>query len=67
MPALCTTGLTFRGVETDGTALTKDAHKLATKRQSWRWVLIDEVSMIFAPLVGVLDTLIGKVIWKRDS
>ena len=30
--------------ETDGTALTKDAHKLATKRQSVRWALIDEVS-----------------------
>ena len=53
--------------ETDDTALTKDAHKLATKRQSLRWVLIDEVSMISAPLVGVLDTLIGKVTWKRDS
>ena len=53
--------------ETDGTALTKDAHKLATKRQSLRWVLIDEVSMISAQLVGVLDILIGKVTWKRDS
>ena len=47
--------------ETGGTALTKDAHKLATKRQSSRWVLIDEVSMISAQLVGVLDMLIGKV------
>ena len=53
--------------ETDGTALTKDAHKLATKRQSLFWVLIDEVNMISAPLVGVLDILIGKVTWKRDS
>ena len=53
--------------ETDGTALTKDAHKLATKRQSLRWVLIDEVSMISAQLVGVLDILSGKVVWKRDS
>ena len=53
--------------ETDGTALTKDAHKLATKRQSLRWVLIDEVSMISAQLVGVLGILIGKVAWKRDS
>ena len=53
--------------ETGGTALTQDAHKLATQRQSLRWVLIDEVSMISAPLVGVLDTLIGKVTWKRDS
>ena len=52
---------------TDGTALTKDAHKLATKRQSLRWVLIDEVSMISAQLVGVLGILIGKVTWKRDS
>ena len=52
--------------ETDGTALTKDAHKL-TKRQSLRWVLIGEVSMISAQLVGVLDILIGKVTWKRDS
>ena len=53
--------------ETGGTALTKDAHKMATKRQSLRWVLIDEVSMISAQLVGVLDNLIGKVAWKRDS
>ena len=53
--------------ETDGTALTKDAHKLATKRQSLRWALIDEVSMISAQLVGVLDILIGRVTWKRDS
>ena len=53
--------------ETGGTALTEDAHKLATKRQSLRWVLIDEVSMISAPLVAVLDILIGKVILKRDS
>ena len=51
--------------ETDGTALTKDAHKLATKWQSLRWVLIDEVSMISAQLVRAL--LIGKVTWKRDS
>ena len=53
--------------ETDGTALAEDAHKLATKRQSLCWVLIDEVSMISAQLVGVLDILIGKVIWKRGS
>ena len=53
--------------ETDGTALTKDAHKLPTEPQSLRWVLIDEVSMISAQLVGVLDILIGKVAWKRDS
>ena len=53
--------------ETDDTALTKDAHKLATKRQSLRCVLIGEVSMISAQLVGVLDILIGKVAWKRDS
>ena len=56
--------------ETGGTALTKDAHKLATKRQSLRWVLINEVSIISAQLVGavgVLDILIGKVTWKRDS
>ena len=45
----------------------KDAHKLAAKRQSLRWVLIDEVSMISAQLVGVLDILIGKVAWKRDA
>ena len=50
--------------ETDGTALTKDAHKLATKRQSLRCVLIGEVSMTSAQLVGVLDILIGKVTWK---
>ena len=53
--------------ETDGTALTKDAHKLATKRQSLRWVLIGEVSMISVQLVGVLDILIGKVTWKCDN
>ena len=53
--------------EMDGTALTKDVHKLATKWQSLRWALIDEVSMISAQLVGVLDILIGKVTWKRDS
>ena len=42
--------------ETDGTALINDAHILATKRQSLRWVLIDEVSLISAQLVGVLDS-----------
>ena len=46
---------------------TKDVQKLATKRQSLRWVLIDGVSMISAQLVGVLDILIGKVTWKRNS
>ena len=51
----------------NGTALTKDAHKLTTKRQSLRWVHIGRVSMISAQLVGVVDILIGKVTWKRDS
>ena len=44
-----------------------EEQKIGLAAFSLHWVLIDEVSMISAQLVGVLDILIGRVTWKRDS
>ena len=53
--------------ETDGTASTTNAHKLSIKCQCLRFILIDEISMVSAELLGALEKVVGKAVRKRGG
>ncbi len=50
-----------------GCSGTCDANQLSTKRQSLRFLLIDEVSMVAAQLMGQLESAISKVTRQRNG
>ena len=47
-------------------ALTKDAHRLSTKCQCMRFILVDEISMVSAQLFGQLELTVSKVVRRRN-
>jgi hypothetical protein len=51
----------------EGCSGTHDANKLSTKRQSLRFLLIDEISMVAAQLLGQLELEISKVTRQRNG
>ena len=51
--------------DTDGMGTTRDTHKLSTKCQCLRFILIDEISMVSAQLLGQLELVISKVARRR--
>ena len=53
-------------VEADGGAAARDPHKLSTKCQLLRWILIDEISMVSAQLFGQLEVAVSKVVRRRS-
>ena len=53
-------------VEADGGAAARDPHKLSTTCQLLRWILIDEISMVSAPLFGQLEVSVSKVVRRRN-
>jgi hypothetical protein len=53
--------------EGGGGSGTLNANKLSTKRQSLRFLLIDEVSMVAAQLMGQLESAISKVTRQRNG
>ena len=52
--------------EAEGTASTRDNHAFATRCQSLRFLLVDEISMISAQLFGQLELIMAKVIRRRS-
>ena len=52
--------------EAAGTAATRDNHAFSVKCQCLRFILIDEISMVSAPLLGQLELAVAKVKRKRD-
>ena len=53
-------------VEADGGAAARDPHKLSTKCQLLRWILIDEISMVSAQLFGQLEVAVSKVVRRKS-
>ena len=51
----------------DGSATTKDNHKMSNKCQNLRFVVIDEISMVSAQLLGTLELILGKAVRKRSG
>ena len=51
--------------DTDGMGTTRDMQKLSTKCQCLRFILIDEISMVSAQLLGQLELVISKVARRR--
>ena len=49
-------------LHSDGGTAAVDPHKLSTKCQSLRWILIDEISMVSAQLFGQLEVAVTKVV-----
>jgi len=54
-------------VEADGGAAARDPHKLSTKCQLLRWILIDEISMVSAQLFGQLEMAVSKVVRRKSE
>ena len=52
--------------EAAGTSTTRDNHRFATRCQCLRFLLIDEISMVSAQLLGQLELIINKVIRRRN-
>ena len=53
--------------EADGTASTTNAHKLSMKCQCLRFILIDEISMVSAELLGALEKVVARAVRKRGG
>ena len=51
--------------ETNSTVGTKDSNALSTKCQCLRFILIDEISMVSAQMLGQLEYIIARVIRKN--
>ena len=43
-----------------------DSHRLSSRCQCLRFILIDEISMVSAQLIGQLEILVDKVVRKRN-
>ena len=52
--------------EAYGGAASRDPHKLSTKCQLLRWIIIDEISMVSAQLFGQLEVAVNNVV-RRNS
>ena len=52
--------------EEAGMSSTRDAHKFSTRCQSLRFILVDEISMVSAQLLGQLELLVSKVVRRRS-
>ena len=53
--------------EEEGTAGTKDTTKMSTKCQNLRFVILDEISMVSAELLAVLEAILRRVIRVRSG
>ena len=53
--------------EADGCSGTKDSHKLSTKCQCLRFILIDEISMVSAELLAALEHVVASVVRLRST
>ena len=53
-------------VEIDGGGSSRDPHKLSTKCQLLRWILIDEISMVSASLFFQLELSVSKVVRRKN-
>ena len=53
-------------VETDGGGPTRDPQKMSTKCQILRWILVDEISMVSAQLLGQLEIVVSKVVRRKN-
>ena len=51
----------------DGSTTTKDNHKMSNKCQNLRYVIIDEISMVSAQLLGTLDRILAKAIRRKSG
>ena len=51
--------------EEPGMSSTRNAHKFSTRCQSLRFILVDEISMVSAQLLGQLEILVSKVTRRR--
>ena len=52
--------------ETEGTTGTRDTQTLSTKCKCLRFILLDEISMCSAPLLGQLEVVVAKVVRKKS-
>ena len=52
--------------ESDGAAAARDPQKLSTKCQSLRWIIIDEISMVSAQLLGQLEVAVARVVRRKN-
>lgn len=53
--------------EVHGGVAARDPHKLSTKCQLLRWIIIDEISMVSAQLFGQLEMAVNKVVRRNSS
>jgi hypothetical protein len=51
----------------DGSATTKDNNKMSNKCQNLRFVVIDEISMVSAQLLGTLELILNKAVRKKSG
>jgi ATP-dependent DNA helicase PIF1 len=54
-------------LEAEGSSTTKDSHHMSTKCQNLRFIIIDEISMVSAQLLGSLEIIVRRAVRKKSG